>query len=274
MEIMTNTKSTTYNFRTDIIDRNFNNYSRSHIKKILRDKLNISLEEYDDTLKDYLVRLSDGYYYSKMIGLKEFCCEAIGRYLCRKVNLDTTKLEISEILYDEIIIVTPNYREKNNNYYYLEDNFEFEDVITNYNDWYFEDLDKNLQDELLKLIAVDLMMEQTDRYARNMEVYSDINGNRHLSPVIDLVYAFENIDNYSYFNPCIAIEKIPRVLSLFYNKYPDGFPYFKEIFNCSGEELYDYIEDNYPVKVDLEIKKDIEKTIDKNQKILKLMNRG
>ena len=274
MEIMTNTKSTTYNFRTDILDRDFNNYSRSHIEKILRDKLNISLEEYDDTLKDYLVRLSDGYYYSKMIGLKEFCCEAIGRYLCRKVNLDTTKLEISEILYDEIIIVTPNYREKNNNYYSLEDSFEFEDVITNYNDWYFEDLDKNLQDELLKLIAVDLMMEQTDRYARNMEVYSDINGNKHLSPVIDFVYAFENIDNYSYFNPCIAIEKIPRVLSLFYNKYPDGFPYFKEIFNCSGEELYDYIGDNYPVMVDLEIKDDIEKTIDKNQKILKLMNRG
>ena len=149
MKIITNTNNNTYNFRTDIIDRNFNNYSKRHIKKILRNKLNISFEEYDELLKDYLVRLSDGYYYIKMIGLKEFCCEAIGRYLCRKVNLETTNLEISKILYDEIIIVTPNYRKKNNYYYSLEDNFEFEDVITNYNDWYFEDLDKELQDELL-----------------------------------------------------------------------------------------------------------------------------
>ena len=274
MKIITNTNNNAYNFRTDIIDRNFNNYSKRHIKKILRNKLNISFEEYDELLKDYLVRLSDGYYYSKMIELKEFCCEAIGRYLCRKVNLETTNLEISEILYDKIIIVTPNYRKRNNNYYSLEDNFEFEDVITNYNDWYFEDLDKELQDELLKLIAIDLMMEQTDRYARNMEVYSDISGNKHLSPIIDFAFAFENINNYSYFNPYIAIEKMPRVLSLFYNKYPEGFPYFKKIFSSCSEELFAYIEDNYPVKVDLEVKDNIRKTIDKNQKILKLMNRG
>lgn len=271
MKIITNTNNNAYNFRTDIIDRNFNNYSKRHIKKILRNKLNISFEEYDELLKDYLVRLSDGYYYSKMIGLKEFCCEAIGRYLCRKVNLETTNLEISKILYDEIIIVTPNYRKKNNYYYSLEDNFEFEDVITNYNDWYFEDLDKELQDELLKLIAVDLMMEQTDRYARNMEVYSDINVNKHLSPIIDFAFAFENRDNYSYFNPYIVIEKIPRVISLFYNKYPEGFPYFEEVFSSCNEELYTYIEDNYPVKVDIEIKDDIRKTVDKNQKILKLV---
>ena len=252
--------------RSDVVKRKFYDEDDSFFEE-----LNITREDYLDINK-YLIELSDGYYYAKRVTEFQLCNEIVGRYLGNKLGLDTTSLEI---LFDKgkVKIVTPNFKKKNVVYKVPIDDIK---LMTSheYNVDNLKLLPREYQEEQLKLIAVDLMMEQTDRYARNMEVYSDINGNKHLSPIIDFAFAFENINNYSYFNPYIAIEKMPRVLSLFYNKYPEGFPYFKKIFSSCSEELFAYIEDNYPVKVNLEVKDNIRKTIDKNQKILKLMNRG
>ena len=138
-------------------------------------KLGISKEEYLDLYSDYLIEQDGEYYFSKKIDNEFLYNEVIGRYLCSKVNLDTTDLIVEHKGIFKSKILTPNYHDKDYINFRPEDNFEYGMRTRGFDDSYFECLDESLQQDLFKLIAIDLMMEQVDRYARNMEVYSDIN---------------------------------------------------------------------------------------------------
>lgn len=235
------------------------------------DELGFSKWEYLNRFKDYLIEKDSKYYFMKKVSNIYLYNEIIGRYLCNKINLNTTDLLVERKGIFRNAILTPNYRDKDYAYYRPRDNFEYGMRTRNFNDSYFKDLDTPLKDDVLKLLAVDLMMEQTDRYSRNMEV-SILGDERRLAPVIDFELSFNNNSKFTYFNPFILINKNIKSLDKFYECYPEGYKYLDTIFKVTAGELIDYINDEYKLKVKRLVKKDIYCTVKRNQNIIRQLD--
>ena len=69
----------------------------------------------------------------------------------------------------------------------------------------------------------------------------------------------------------VSIPKNTRGIDRFLNDFPKSYQYFIDVFNTSADDLIEYIESNYPIKVDNEIKEKYKKMVSKNQKILKMI---
>ena len=191
--------------------------------------------------------------------------------MCRKINLDTTDLIIDKKGLFSNIMLTPNYHSKDYDYYRPRDNFDEEMEVRCFNDICFEKLEKPLKDDILKLIALDMMMEQIDRYSRNMEI-AIINDVDRLAPIIDFELAFNNNRNYIYFNPYIIIRKDIRSLDAFYNKYSEGYKYLEAMFKVSASELFNYVLEEYELGTKKLVKKDIYRTLKRNHDIVIELN--
>ena len=243
--------------RTDVVKNKL-----SFIEKLYLTKTN-----YANSLGcKYLMKLSDGYYYVKKVNELELCNEIVGRYLCAKVGLETTDLEL--LLDKNVIkIATPNYRKQNLNY-----NNPTDDKILFFSNQYnvskLKLLPKSYQKEQVKLIALDVMMEQTDRYGRNMEEIIDKNI-IHLTPVIDFARSFGVVYFNFFYNPYVSIPKDVGSIDKFLNDFPEAYKYFLEIFSIGTEELVNYIETKYPIRVEDEIKEAYDKVISKNKNLIK-----
>lgn len=101
-----------------------------------------------------------------------------------------------------------------------------------------------------------------------MEVFV-YDGTLRLAPIIDFDLAFYNQRSFTYFNPYILIGKNVRTLDSFYDKYPEGYDYFVKIFETGTNELIDHVKDEYNLETKRLVKKDIRRTVRRNQKILK-----
>ncbi|HIS38513.1 MAG TPA: hypothetical protein IAB45_03280 [Candidatus Onthousia faecavium] len=247
-----------------IIERDFKSYTEQDFIE----KIGITKQQYDDILENYLVLMEDGYYYHKEIGEGMLINELIGRYLCHKVDLATTEIEILDEKACFFHIVTPNYREKGFTYLEPKDNFEYGEKINDFNDDLFKDLPLSLKIDLFKLTAVDLMMEQIDRYARNMELATSRTMETRLAPIIDFEYAFDKERDYRYYNPYLALEKKSESLIKFCNKYPDFYPYVLKTLSVDSEEIFSYLKNAYYFEPSFFPREHIITTVDRNQKIL------
>ena len=249
--------------RTDVVRRDFFNED-----DVFFEKLNITRKSYNSPLglHIYLRELSDGYYYAKRQSEIRICNEIVGRYLCNRIGLETTDLEL---LLDEnkIKIATPNYRKPNLKYQCQKDDAD-KLFKHQYDIRRLTILPKVYQEEQFKLISIDMMMEQWDRHSKNMEevIVDDI---IHLTPVIDFENSFSHNPYFVYDNPYVSLLKSDVDIYRFLNDFPNAYQYFLEVFGIDSGELIEYIESNYPIKVKDEIKESYEKVISKNQKILK-----
>ena len=214
----------------------------------------------------YLIELSDGYYYAKKKDEVKICNEIVGRYLCNKLGLETTSLDLL-LDRDKLKMVTPNYRKEELKYQYQKDDAD-KLFKHQYDIERLKILPKAYQTEQYKLIAIDMMMEQTDRFGRNMEEIIDKNI-IHLTPVFDFARSFGAVSFNFYYNPYISIPKDAESIDRFLNDFPEVYKYFLEIFSIGTEELVNCIEANYQIMVDDRIKENYDKVVSGNQKILK-----
>ena len=216
--------------RTDVVKNKL-----SFIEKLYLTKTN-----YANSLGcKYLMKLSDGYYYVKKVNELELCNEIVGRYLCAKVGLETTDLEL--LLDKNVIkIATPNYRKQN-----LEYNNPTDDEILAFSNQYNVSKLKLLPEEIIDKNII------------------------HLTPVIDFARSFGVVSFNFYYNPYISIPKNVENIDRFLNDFPDAYKYFLEIFSIVTEELVSCIEATYPIKVEDEIKENYDRVVSENQKILK-----
>ena len=215
----------------------------------------------------YLIELSDGYYYKKKGEEKAICNEIVGRYLCKKIGLETTSLDLL-LDKDKLKMVTPNYKKEGLLYQRQKDDMELK-YHHQYNVKKLKILPKAYQKEQLKLITIDMMMEQTDRCSDNMEEVIEHN-TIHLAPLIDFGESFDYY--YScYYNPYVSLPKNVENIDKFLHDFPESYQYFKDIFSIEKEELINYIESIYPIKVDDKIKESYDKVISKNKKIIKTL---
>ena len=252
--------------RRDIVKKDFFDEDETFFRK-----LNITKERYEKYfgLYNFLIQLSDGYYYTKNIKYEfRLCNEIVGRFLCSRVGLETTPLELL-VDKDAIKIVTPNYRKEELTYLYPKDDLDLL-YSHNYKINKLNMLPKNYQKEQYKLIALDMMMEQWDRHSHNMEEVI-INDEIHLAPIIDFERSFDYTPLYNYFNPYLNLPKDFENISRFLGDFPDAYQCFLDAFSVDIDEIIEYIENNYPIKVDNKIKEIYSHYTSKNQIILKLV---
>lgn len=236
-----------------------------------KEHLGISKREYNTYYKKYIVNINGNYFFKKKVNKLQIQNEIIGRYLSRKIELETTDLKILSNNLLSYTIITPNYRNKDYEYTFSRDHFTIDSKTKNFDDTYLRGLDKDLKDDVLRLIALDLMMEQKDRHSLNTECRTK-NGITTLAPIIDFEASFLNEDKYIYYNPYILLRKSIEALDNFYNKYPNGYHYLEKLFSITSEEIFDCVESNYHIKTKTLIKKDITNTIKKNNKIINELN--
>lgn len=227
--------------------------------------LGITKNDYiEGGLFEYLIKLNDGYYYTKAISEFHLCNEIIGRLLCNRLSLVTTTLDL---LNENGILrmISPNFRKKEFEYRILEESFfpsidlfSIDKLIT---------IPKDYQIEQLKLITIDLAMQQWDRHPLNMEEVI-INGNIHLAPVIDFSFSFLDFPGYSYNNPYVALPKKIKDIDKFLNAFPDAYKFFEDIFSLDASDLIFYIEEDYPIIVEDDVVSEYIEVTAKNQKIL------
>ena len=248
--------------RTDVVRRKFFNENEEFFKK-----LNITRDNYAGPLglHIYLIELSDGYYYAKSKPEVQICNEIVGRYLCNRIGLETTSLDLL-LDKDKLKMVTPNYRKEELKYQYQKDDAELA-FHHRYNVSKLKILPRAYQKEQLKLITIDMMMGQTDRHDDNMEEVLK-NNTLHLAQVIDFGESFDYY-YYCYYNPYVSIPKDVGSIDRFLNDFPEAYKYFLEIFSIGTEELVNYIETNYPIRVEDEIKEAYDKVISKNKRLIK-----
>ena len=251
--------------RTDVVRRDFFNED-----DVFFEKLNITRKSYNSPLglHIYLRELSDGYYYAKRQSEIRICNEIVGRYLCNRIGLETTDLEL---LLDEnkIKIATPNYRKPNLKYQSQKDDAD-KLFKHQYDIRRLTILPKAYQEEQFKLISIDMMMEQWDRHSKNMEevIVDDI---LHLTPVIDFENSFSHNPYFVYDNPYVSLPKNDVDIYRFLNDFPEAYQYFLDTFSVDADETIKYIEDNYPIKVDNNIRETYSHYTSKNQMILRLV---
>ena len=249
--------------RTDVVRRDFFNED-----DVFFEKLNITRKSYNSPLglHIYLRELSDGYYYAKKKDEVKICNEIVGRYLCNKLGLETTSLDLL-LDRDKLKMVTPNYRKEELKYQYQKDDAD-KLFKHQYDIERLKILPKAYQTEQYKLIAIDMMMEQWDRHGKNMEEVI-VGDSLHLTPVIDFENSFSLNPCFVYDNPYVSLPKNDVDIYRFLNDFSNAYQYFLEVFGIDSGELIEYIESNYPIKVKDEIKESYEKVISKNQKIMK-----
>ena len=252
--------------RTDVIRKDFFNEDDSFF-----DELNItrkSYEKWHSGINKYLIELSDGYYYAKRVTEFQLCNEIVGRYLCNKIRLDTTSLEI---LLDKgkIKALTPNYKKNGVIYQIPKDDLM---GCCQYNVDKLKLLPKAYQKEQFKLIALDVMMEQNDRYSDNMEEIVADNSIK-LSPLIDFEKSLNRqlCSSFLYSNPYVCLPKDMENIDKFLNDFPETYQYFINMFSTEEDELLNYIEDNYPIKVSDRVIWKYDSVIFQNEKILTLI---
>ncbi len=248
--------------RTDVVRGKFFNEGDSFFNK-----LNITKDSYvsPSGINMYLVELSDGYYYAKKVKEEDLCNEIVGRYLCKKIDLETTSLDLL-LDKNKLKMVTPNYRKEGLIYQHQKDDIELA-FHHQYNINKLKILPKAYQMEQLKLITIDMMMEQTDRCCDNMEEVIE-NNNIYLAPIIDFVESFDYY-YHCYYNPYVSIPKNIENVDRLLNDFPEAYQYFIEIFNTETDELINYIEANYPIRVEDDIKEAYNKVISKNKNLIK-----
>ena len=249
--------------RTDVVRRDFFNED-----DVFFDKLNITRKSYNSPLglHMYLIELSDGYYYAKKKDEVKICNEIVGRYLCNKLGLETTSLDLL-LDRDKLKMVTPNYRKEELKYQYQKDDAD-KLFKHQYDIERLKILPKAYQTEQYKLIAIDMMMEQWDRHGKNMEEVI-VGDSLHLTPVIDFENSFSLNPCFVYDNPYVTLPKDFTNIDRFLTDFEESYRYFLEVFDVEVDELISYIENNYPIEVPDKIKEIYDKTISKNQKILK-----
>ena len=77
--------------RKDIVKKNFYDEDEAFFRK-----LNKTKKRYEDYFGKFifLIQLSDGYYTKEIVSEFKLCNEIVGRYLCSRVGLETTFLEL------------------------------------------------------------------------------------------------------------------------------------------------------------------------------------
>lgn len=206
-------------------------------------------------LRGDITRLEGEFYHMKFPSTRFMINELIGSYLSKRIELDTVDYEIgvigncyialSKVFYEE------GYRYLSAKSYLIERNrldagstsIKFRCLKT-----------RNLKllqkeacfEDILKLIAVDLKMGQSDRHGNNVQMKIDGTGTVSLAPIYDYGCSYmesnDGICYQMYANPFVLVRRNPYSLGRLFRKYPSLQGYMHFLNQISIEEILGGIE--------------------------------
>lgn len=190
------------------------------------------------------------YFFKKMDDKpNRFVNELIGEKLSNILGIDTIHYEIAKQGFD-YGLASKNFKKTGNRYYFMKDLY-LPNQPTNFSnlDRLKEKCKTNeeyeiLLNEILKALAIDLYMNQMDRYQSNIQFRKDKTG-LHLAPLYDFEKSFLLNENYYQSN----------LLRVYLNsdEYIKTYPYLKEelekLFELDIEDTLEEIEDERKIKI-------------------------
>ncbi|MBR1413390.1 MAG: hypothetical protein IJ574_01815 [Bacilli bacterium] len=217
------------------------------------------------TVIDKTIMINNEYYYSKTINEESLINELIGTYLAKLINLDAVDYKIgnyndnlyalSKLFYNQQFDYTyvHNYYNKyasaNNTsllkcmfspFIYIEDSMV--ELVEN----------KEMINNILKLILLDIKMGQVDRHIFNLLIKINKETKQvDLAPIYDFSYSYvDNLNTYIYENPFIELKENIFSLKAFSLKYPQIKEYLDILLHTNIQDVLNDIEDKNNIKID------------------------
>ena len=197
-------------------------------------------------IKKDIVSYENEYFHVKKTSSQELINELLGSYLSQKINLDAVDNRIAIDDNYNLYALSRIFYERNNRYfkvyefgyntYYM---YDYKIKKDNILDSIQESYSKLLLDELLKMIALDLKMMQSDRNASNI-IFKITKHGYQLSKVYDFGEAYTGKFG-SYFNPFIILFLNKNSLKKLIRQYPNIGEYIEKLNNIKIVEALEEI---------------------------------
>lgn len=225
-----------------------------------------------------LYKKDNRWYYGKHdIDKRGFINELIGMYYCHYLNLDVVKYHMIEDQEKGFILLSENFRSKGNEY------LTFEDILTDCfgadNDYSsqapsFEHRDykdihsPKLEENLLKLTAVDISMRQNDRILHNLFLEKK-KDEYNLAKIFDFEKSYLREPVSNYISPIFKVPLTNEGIYQLMNTFPGVYEYFKSINDFPMESMIDLINTIYPINITDSEKNDYIETDKQYKKIIR-----
>lgn len=214
-----------------------------------------------DSIRSSIFEVDGKYYYPKIVDTKKMINELLGTYFSKMIGLDAVDYQLgihnnqlyilSEVFYNPEFTYSHCYNLYDTNainMYYKKRQF-FEKYYLNYFKMFDKITNPNMLTQLLKLIAVDLKMGQTDRGDRNLILKTKNETNdTDLAPIYDFSDSYEEnptqSEKYYYDNSFVILRKNFFSLFMFCQKNPEILDYLKILCNISTNQVLEEIEND------------------------------
>lgn len=208
-----------------------------------------------ENIKSNITKIEDKYYYYKYVSIENILNEFIGSYLCKKIELDSVDYQLgihkgmfyalSEIFYQEEYHY--HYAQGYNPLSYIQTEkiatIKKQDTFEKFIETLPLDVidSSQLQDSILKLIAIDLKMGQIDRHDKNIMLMTNRKEhNTTLAPIYDFessYVCFPNEEEIIYDNPYILLRKNQKSLMALQKKFPKISQYAEILQSIDIEQV-------------------------------------
>lgn len=266
------------NDKSKVISINNIGISKEEANKIYLPEASLSVAKSE--FLENIVIIEDRAYYVKYANIIN---ELIGSFLAKKINLTSVDYQIG--LYEnELYTLSELFYNRDFEYFFPKDCQEFKmnsakkfhpNPLSNF--YHFksklDQFDDKLLIELLKLIALDLKMGQTDRHGHNLMFKKSIKDkNTTLVPIYDYSSSFARFKTpFKYYrNVYLLIRNNELSIKNLVSKYPQIIEYFDILKEISMEEILEAIEHEKNIEIK-DVEKDYRISQDKEYtKILKM----
>lgn len=164
-------------------------------------------------------------YFHKMCTPYNLISELLGSYFSKQIGLNAVENKIGFIDgYNSVYAVSKSFYKEGYTYYFMDElGYDDKEGFEEYN--FLRKVKKNfgkeILNELLKLIVIDLKMGQVDRHGQNITFYrKDFLEKFKLAPLYDFSYSYMHKKISYYKNPFILININLETLKLLVEKYP------------------------------------------------------
>lgn len=238
-----------------------------------------------ESIANSITKIDGEYYYYKSVSSKQMINELIGSYLSKIINLDAVDYQIgffnkdlyalSRVFYNadnsytncyDFFMTKPNNQltrlEASISKFYLNQT----NILDQISDW-------KMVSNILKLIAVDLKMGQTDRHNMNLTIkFCKKNNEMDLAPIYDFEKSYHKLSSYKglhfYDNPFIMLRKNKISLYKFGRKYPEVAEFAELLTHIDIGDILSEIENEKKVVFSIQEKEYYQNNDIKHNKVL------
>lgn len=213
-----------------------------------------------EQIENQIVKINEKYYHAKMATSKEMLNELIGSFLAKQLNLEAVDYQIG-IYEGDLYALSELFYDENHTYPLFEEYFskteQNQEALFD-NDGLGKPYliqpklsklvkDEQLANKILKLIALDLKMDQVDRHSENVMLRKNIKtGTLDLTPIYDFANSYFAISNYPrdfiYDTPFIIVRKNKLSLRALSRKNPEILKSSKTLIDTPIEDVLSEIE--------------------------------